>query len=659
MADESTVDEKAQLKAELAEPAVDDDPKFNGNVENAKFLTNGGDVKVEVETSSSGGASFTGLGKEELLQYANDPFWKKVRVILFILFWVGWIAMLAAAIVIIVLAPRCPHRPDLKWYDKQASYQVYPKSFKDTNKPGKAEPGEGVGDLQGIISELEDGHFQDLGVETLYINSFYKSGGVDNGMDVVDYKDVEPSLGTLAHIRKLRKETKDKMRLVVDFIPNHTSRNHTWFVSSQNKQDPYTDYYVWKPCTKGGAMPNNWLSVYGGSAWEYDDLRGECYLHTFLKEQPDLDLMNEDVRKEMKDVLSFWLKEGIDGFHVRNAEYLVENMTLGNEIASGSGSVMTYESLIHDHTTHQPESFELLQEWRAVLDTAANKPGREKALIVTVDTDMNTTMKYYETNGKSGATYVRMSPITNYNTNGLATHLKDRIQEVAVDDVHRKIWMLDNENLDRIASLIGDEYMKALLAVQILLPGVSSSYYGDEIAMKNGVPATPSKDPVSKLPNQKNRDAFRTPMQWSSEQPNAGFTDPSFMPWIPLGTNYKTNNVQHAKAYHSKHSIMNTFKQLVLLASNESIQFGKTVVSVLKDNNDILWMTRKAEGFSGYLVIINLGDSPFASNFKEAKISNTLMHVFHSDGDLIEGDMDLSKRAVSIAPKHVHVYKFD
>lgn len=116
---------------------------------------------------------------------------------------------------------------------------------------------------------------------------------------------------------------------------------------------------------------------------------------------------------------------------------------------------------------------------------------------------------------------------------------------------------------------------------------------------------------------------------------------------------------QHAKAYHSKHSIMNTFKQLVLLASNESIQFGKTVVSVLKDNNDVFWMTRKAEGFSGYLVIINLGDSPFASNFKEAKISNTLMHVFHSDGDLIEGDMDLSKRAVSIAPKHVHVYKFD
>ncbi|CAC5402502.1 SLC3A1 [Mytilus coruscus] len=422
MADESTVDEKAQLKPELDEPAVDDDSKFNDS--KAKFLTNGGDVKVEVETSSSGGVSFTGLGKE-LLQYANDPFWKKST----------------GDLVHPFLAPRCPHRPDLKWYDKQASYQIYPKSFKDTNKPGKAEPGEGVGDLQGIISELGEGHFKDLGVETLYINSFYKSGGVDNGMDVVDYKDVEPSLGTLADIRKLRKETKDKMRLVIDFIPNHTSRNHTWFVSSQNKQDPYTDYYVWRPCTKGGQMPNNWLSVYGGSAWEYDDLRGECYLHTFLKEQPDLNLMNEDVRKEMMDVLNFWLKEGIDGFHVRNAEYLVENITLGDESASGSGSGLSYESLIHDHTTHQPESFELLQEWRAVLEAAANKPGREKALIVTVDADMNTTMKYYETNGKNGATYVRMSPITNYNKNGLATHLKDRIQEVAVDDAHRKIWM--------------------------------------------------------------------------------------------------------------------------------------------------------------------------------------------------------------------------
>lgn len=150
MADDSTVDEKAHLKAQLDESAtIDDiDPKFNDS--KAKFL-NGGDhnnSKVEVETSS-GEVSFTGLGKEELLQYANDPFWKKVRLVLFVLFWVGWVGMLVAAIVIIVLAPRCPYKPDLKWFDKQASYQIYPKSFKDTNEPGKVAKGEGVGDIKG------------------------------------------------------------------------------------------------------------------------------------------------------------------------------------------------------------------------------------------------------------------------------------------------------------------------------------------------------------------------------------------------------------------------------------------------------------------------------------------------------------------------------
>lgn len=147
MADDGTV-EKTALPDAMDEPATNED--FNDS--KAKFIPNGGDHKVEVETSSSGEVSFTGLGKEELLQYANDPFWKKVRMILFILFWVGWVAMFAAAIIIIVLAPRCPHRPDLKWYDKQASYQVYPKSFKDTNEPGKAAPGEGVGDINGMIN---------------------------------------------------------------------------------------------------------------------------------------------------------------------------------------------------------------------------------------------------------------------------------------------------------------------------------------------------------------------------------------------------------------------------------------------------------------------------------------------------------------------------
>lgn len=651
MADDSTVDEKAQLKAELDDSAAVDyiDPKFDDS--KAKFIANGGDHKVEVETSS-GDVSFTGLGKEELLKYANDPFWKKVRMVLFILFWVGWVGMLVAAIVIIVLAPRCPYKPDLKWYDKQASYQIYPKSFKDSNKPGpKKEIGEGVGDITGIQNELS-GHLKDLGVETLYINSLYKSGGVDNGMDVVDYKDVEPILGTMADIEKLRKETKDKMRLVIDFIPNHTSMNHTWFMKSQKKEDKYADYYIWKPCTTSGPRPTNWLSVYGESAWQYDEVRKECYLHTFLKEEPDLNLMNDDVRAEMREILNFWLGKGIDGFYVRHAEHLFENVTAGDEPAgSGTG----YNKLKHTNTKHQPETFELLQEWRALLDAASNKPGREKVLIVTVNADANTTMNYYGTNGKSGATLVRMSPVATDKIIDLASHLKDRIKEVAVDSSYRRIWMLSNEDSSRIATRFGEEYVKALLTVQMLLPGTSSSYYGDEIAMKDGVDG--NQDPVSKIAGQKSRDPYRSPMQWTSSD-YAGFTDPSFNPWLPVGANYKTNNVQTFTAYHTENSVMDVFKELVKLSGKESIQFGKVQVDVLKDNKNVLWMTRKAEGFPGYLIIINLGDIPFASSFNEANIPSEVTQVFHSDGSKHEEMMDLSKRAIKIDPKHVHVYQY-
>lgn len=651
MADDSTVDEKAILKAQLDESATDDiDPKFIDS--KAKFL-NGGDhanSKVEVETSS-GEDSFTGLGKEELLRYANDPFWKKVRMVLFVLFWVGWVGMLVAAIVIIVLAPRCPYKPDLKWFDKQASYQIYPKSFKDTNEPGKAAKGEGVGDIKGIIQEL-DGHLSNLGVKTLYINSFYKSGGVDNGMDIVDYKDVEPSLGTMADVDMLRKKTKDKMRLVLDFIPNHTSKNHTWFMKSRNKEDKYGDYYVWAPCTSVGPKPTNWLSVYGESAWEYDDVRKECYRHTFLKEEPDLNLMNDDVRTEMREVLGFWLGKGFDGFYVRNAEYLVQNFTKGNEtVLAGSG----YDSLDHTNTKHQPETMELLQEWRALLDSSSNKPGREKVLVVTVNADVNTTRDYYGTNGKSGVTMVRTSPITSYSTSGLAAHLKERIRDHAVDNTHRKIWMLSNEDVSRIASRIGEDYVKSLLAVQMLLPGTSSSYYGDEIAMKDGVDG--NMDPASRLPGQRSRDPYRSPMQWTSSE-NAGFTASSFTPWIPVGTSYMTNNVQLSTAYHSMNSVMDTFKTLVEMRDKESIQFGKVTVDLLKDNTNILWMTRKAEGFPGYIVIINFGDGPFASSFKEAKLPNEITQVFHSDGNVYEGTMNLSKRAINIEKKEVHIYKY-
>lgn len=636
-------DEKAKLEEELNESAADqDDPK-------AKFLNGGKNIdepQVVVEVCS-GDESFTGLGKEELMQYANDPFWKKVRVILFILFWVGWIAMLVAAIVIIVLAPRCPYRPDQKWYEKNTVYQVYPKSFKDSTETSG--PGAGVGDLKGLISKLN--YIKELGTKVLYINSFYKSGGVDNGLDVVDHKEIDPVMGTMEEFATLRKQTKTDMRLVLDFIPNHTSKNHTWFVASQKGEAKYRDYYIWKNCSE----INNWLSVYGGSAWTKDDVRGECYYHTYLPEEPDLNLNNEDVKKELEDILRFWLGKGVDGFNIVGAQYLIEDSTFPNEPLSGTGSAGNYDYLDHKYTTHQNGSLELIKYWRGVMDSYATKPGKEKLLLVSVGKDANKTKMYYGSNGKNGANIV---------TENLSTanpqDILSVIEAAADDSTHRRGWMLSNQDSSRVATVVTKTKVKAMMALQMLLPGTPINYYGNEIGMEDGIVTfSQTKDPVAIKKGHINfqrvsRDPYRTPMLWTPSA-KAGFTMETFTPWLPI-TNPSETNVQSQEAKFRKHDDLNAFKKLVTLRGEESFQWGVVKAGVIA--NDVVWFTRKADGFPGYLVVMNLGNADITSKFYDtADIPPAVNVAFHSTED--SGDsIELDKQAVYLPKDTVIVFKY-
>lgn len=647
-------DEKAKLKEELNDSASNEPDEMG---EKAKFL-NGGktmdDAHVVVEVSS-GDESFTGLGKEELMKYADDPFWKKVRLILFILFWIGWLGMLVAAIVIIVLAPRCPYRPELKWYEKEAVYQVYPKSFKDTTE--EAGSGAGIGDIKGIISKL--GYIKSLGTKALYINSFYKSGGLDNGLDVVDHQDIDPVLGTMAEFDSLRKQTKTNMRIILDFIPNHTSKKHQWFLSSQKGEAKYRDYYVWKNCTPN-ALPNNWLSVYGGPAWTYDNVRKECYLHQYLPEEPDLNLNNEDVKKELEKIMRFWLDKGVDGFNVIGAQYLVEDPSMQDETASGSGASSEYNSLDHSFTAHQNGSFELLQRWRSVVDSYATKPGKEKLLLVTLnDADVNTTKKYYGSDGKAGAHIVTVQAV-NSETINIPQEILTMIQETAEDHTHRRGWMYGNQDTSRLASVVGKAKVKAMFALQMLLPGTPLNYYGDEIGMENGIVSfAEGKDPVGKKAGfanfaAKSRDPFRTPMLWSPNG-NAGFTKDDLTPWLPI-TNALKTNVESQEALYTKHDDLSTFKHLAKLRQKESFQWGKVTPGFM--GNGIVWFTRKADGFPGYLVVMNLGSTAVTDKFYEdAKIPSKVKVVFHSHDDEVDS-VDLSKNAVFLDRDHVIVFQY-
>ncbi|XP_033734757.1 probable maltase [Pecten maximus] len=659
MAETNSLDEEKKGLTDMNDSAA---VEIDHDDSTVKFLNGGKGIDAK-EDSGSGDISFTGLGKEELMKYADDPFWKKVRIFLFVLFWVGWLAMLIAAIVIIVLAPRCPYRPDTKWYDENTAYQVYPKSFKDSSESQSTEPSAGVGDLKGLSSKLP--YFKDLGVKSLYINSFYKSGNQDNGMDVVDHKQIDSIFGTMDQFKGIRKQTKNEMRIILDFIPNHTSRNHTWFESSRKKEGEYKDYYVWAPCTQN-SMPNNWLSVYGGSAWEYDSERQECYLHTYLKEEPDLNLQNPDVLRELDEIFRFWLDLGVDGFNIIGAEHLVEANSTANETLSGLPvSTTDYAYLEHTLTRNQPESVSLISRWRSIADSYATKPGKEKMLMVAATGSINETSMYYGTASKKGAHFVLTSPV-DFSKPVTASNIESRIRDFLDAGQTKRAWTYGNQDESRLATKAGSKMVKAMLALQMLLPGLPVNYYGNEIGMENGnIPYADRKDilvesvSLANYDQSKSRDPYRTPMQWTSGV-NAGFSVNK--PWLPVNSNSVKVNVETETAYFSDRNMDETqlyaFRNLTEIREEESFQWGKTTVGTVHDS---LWFKRHAEGFPGFVVLVNLGTgSQTVKMNKVADMPAQVELVFHSQYRIaeIESNLDFDKKSVSINPGQVLVFKF-
>ena len=346
-----------------------------------KFI--GGSETVDVEKGGEGNAQgiSPALTKSELMKYATDPFWVKLRWALFILFWVGWFAMLVVSIVIIVMAPKCPSPPAKEWWQKRPIYEVYVKSFKDADDDGN-------GDLKGVKSEVD--YLSNLGVGSVWLSPIFKSPMKDNGYDVSDYKAVDPAFGTMDDFKALVEDLHSKdIKLIMDFIPNHSSDQHEWFQKSVKKEAPYTDYYVWAD-GKNGGPPSNWQSVFGGSAWTFNQERGQYYLHQFYKEQPDLNLRNDAVVKELEDVMKFWLDQGVDGFRVDSVGNFFENEA--NEDEDGSGEYKDFAN--HDKTFDLPEVLDLLKKFRKVLDDATGE-GTPKIMMTEAYMSADKLARYY------------------------------------------------------------------------------------------------------------------------------------------------------------------------------------------------------------------------------------------------------------------------
>ncbi len=366
------------------------------------------------------------------------------------------------------------------WWKKATIYQIYPRSFQDSN-------GDGVGDLPGIARRLE--HCRWLGCDAVWISPFYPSPMADFGYDVSDYAAVDPVFGTMADFDALMAQARRLgLRVILDLIPNHTSDRHPWFAASRSsRDDPYRDWYVWRDPGPDGGPPNNWLSHFGGGAWEFDAATGQFYLHTYLKEQPDLNWWNPAVRRAIYDAMRFWLDRGVDGFRVDAVAHVVKDPQLRDEPPNPDYQPHQppYYRQLHVYSMDQPELLEVIAEMRQVIDAYGDRVLIGESYLPTERLRM-----YYGEGG--GLSFP-------FNFQLIKTPWEARRVRAMVESYEAQLpagmwpnWVLGNHDRSRVASRLGRAAARAAAVLLLTLRGTPTLYYGDEIGMVD-VPIPPEK----------------------------------------------------------------------------------------------------------------------------------------------------------------------
>ena len=420
-----------------------------------------------------------------------------------------------------------------RWWETAVVYQVYPRSFQDTD-------GDGVGDLRGIAQRLD--HLVDLGVDAVWLSPIFPSPMKDFGYDVADYCGVDPSFGTMADFDVLLAAAHARgLKLILDFVPNHSSDQHPWFLESRSSRtNPKRDWYIWCDAKPDGSPPNNWQSDFGGSSWEWDDVTGQFYLHAFLKEQPDLNWRNPDLRAAMMDALRFWFDKGVDGFridvlwHVVKSVGFEDNPLKPNHVRR-MGELFDQEQR---YNTGQPEAHDIAAEMRRVADAY---PG-DRVLIGEIYLPVPQLMPWYGTPERPQVVPFNFGLITvDWTAPALHALIGDYL--AALPPGATPTWVLGNHDRPRIAARVGEAQAKVAAVLLLTLGGTPTLYYGDEIGLAD-VPIPPDRavDPAElRQPGQGvGRDPVRTPMPWDAS-PGAGFT--AGEPWLPLNADWRTRNV--------------------------------------------------------------------------------------------------------------------
>lgn len=549
-----------------------------------------------------------------------------------------------------------------KWWKNAVGYQIYPRSFQDSN-------GDGIGDLQGIIQRLD--YLKDLGIDFIWICPFYKSPLDDNGYDISDYQDILEDFGTMQDFEQLLEEMhKRDMKLLMDLVLNHTSDEHPWFIESRSSKDnPKRDWYIWRD-GKNGQEPNNWESIFSGSAWKYDEKTDQYFLHVFSERQPDLNWENKEVRTALYDMVNWWIDKGVDGFRIDAISHIKKRPGLPDmPNPEGKRYVESFDMHMNQEGIH-----EFLKEFKD------ETYGKHEHILTVGEANGVSIDDAHLWVGKEG----KMDMLFQFEHIDLWDYESDqgmdligvknaltRWQKGLESDGWNALY-IENHDKPRIVSSWGNEneYWResatALGAMYFLMKGTPFIYQGQEIGMINSyfkaiddyddvaaknlyrekIAEGVSEKDILYILGKTSRDNSRTPMQWSSEM-NAGFS--TGKPWMKLNENYSTVNVENQ--LEDQNSILNFYKKMIQLRKDHEVFIHGSYDLLLPDDKQIFAYQRKLNDEIA-LIITNLSNEP-ATWISENQLKVSSKHLILNNYKVSQHDMT---DAIKLQPFEARVY---
>jgi alpha-glucosidase len=508
-----------------------------------------------------------------------------------------------------------------EWYKAAVIYQIYVRSFKDSD-------GDGIGDLKGVLSKVD--YIKSLGVDAVWLSPIYPSPDADFGYDVEDYVNIDAKFGTLDDFNNLVAELKKNgIKVIMDFVPNHSSDEHEWFIKSRKSDPDYKDFYVWRP------DPLNWNSMFRGPAWTKDPIRNEYYLHQFHVKQPDLNLKNPHVINKLQGVLRTWMLRGVSGFRT-DAVFAFQEIYKNESRNWNVNDPDDYNYWNHEMTTDlMPDNLEVVQKFRKTLDDFQEGDDNIRILMTESYSDNYNTIKgYYGTPNNPGAHFpfnffLIMKANKGYNNKAWVDLIKNWYKNM--DPKNQANWVIGNHDQKRVATRFGENMVDIINALLLSLKGTAITYNGEEIGMTDGmVRFEQGKDPQGQNAGKdkffdQSRDFQRTPFQWNNTA-NAGFNMPGNSTWLPVNPNYWRINVDaQEKATGMSH--LKFYRKLVSLRKNHTMVEGKADIYDMNgsaSNDSVIGIIRTLDSHPTIVTLLNLGE--YVENVDVRHYKKTLPH---------------------------------